>query len=289
MSDQGSGVQPLTPPRAEKRRRPSKSLPTDRIKFETQVRVLQTMGRLSGAGRAVDNQRLSKALNGEVSHYTVGLSHAFFVDAGWLEKRGRGDYAASQALLDFTRRVSTGSELVKAVESLRTTAREAWFWRAVEPHLTHAAAPAHEVLVTLMQEAQVGEAHLPQLRILLEWLRFVGLIESTDDGIAAAGPARTPSTGTYLPADSRGEVAPVRDAATPIPGAPTVATAPTHHALTEVPAAAPAPSKRADSVLSLDVSLQVTAADLAKLNPEQIQALFQAVGAVLAIKNDHAH
>ena len=73
--------------RWEPRKRPSKSIPTDRMRFEVQERVLQTLGRMSGHGkRPVNAHQLAEAMNRDVSHYTVGLSHNFFVDAGWVEK-----------------------------------------------------------------------------------------------------------------------------------------------------------------------------------------------------------
>ena len=82
-------TEPDTPKKARTQRsRPSKSLPSDRMKFEVQVRVLQTFGRLAAGGRVIDPERLSAALNNEVSKYTAPLSHGFFVESGWL-KEGR--------------------------------------------------------------------------------------------------------------------------------------------------------------------------------------------------------
>lgn len=285
--------------RADQRKRPSKSLPTDRMKFEVQLRVLQTLGRLSGAGqRAIDSKHLSQAIKNEVSHYTVGLSHSFFVDAGWLEKRGRGDYTASPALLDYGRRVATGSDRAKALEPLAEAAKDGWFWRTLVPQLADGPVPVGEVLVTLMQEAEVGDPHLPQLRALLEWLRYVGLITIEDDGLIAAGPAAglvsdaTRTTSDRSPDEvSIGETDP-GDRGSPTPEPRPMPMQPGASAQYWMPETASpaqperrAPAVRRDSVLSLDVSLQLSAADLAQLSPEQIQALFQAVGTVLALQN----
>lgn len=281
MNDPSTDGAPAAARRREPRKRPSKSLPTDRMRFEVQLRVLQTLGRMSGSGqRPIDALRLSQAMNGEVSHYTVGLSHNFFFDAGWLEKRGRGEYAAAPVLLDYLRRSSTGTEPAKAASILKDSAMEAWFWRAIEPQLAHGPVPPGEILVTLMQEAEVGDAHLPQIRTLLEWLRFVGLIAFTDDGIAAADAVQSEvGTAGAQPGEAR------REPAEQPPSSPAAVPVQTHVTETRISAPATAPVRRGDSVLSLDVSLQLSAADLAQLSAEQIQALFQAVGTVLAIQN----
>jgi hypothetical protein len=47
-----------------------------------------------------------QALNGEVSHYTVGLSHGFFHNCGWLERLGGGEYVATDLLFEFSRHES---------------------------------------------------------------------------------------------------------------------------------------------------------------------------------------
>lgn len=263
--------------RNDPRKRPAKSLPTDRMKFEVQVRVLQAAARLSGAGkRAIDAQALSHAMSGEVSHYTVGLSHQFFVDCGWLEKRGRGEYAAADALIDFNRRLSVGDDLSRAVEALRAPVTQSWFWRALEPQLVHGAVPIAEVMVVLMQEAEVGSAHVPQIRNVLEWLRFVGLITLVDDRV---GPTAV--------VEGRGAPAPVVEPKPQEPAAEQVE-APTAllHAESALLHRAPEPRTPASPapVLSFDFSFKLSLEDLSQLSGEQIKALFEAVGTVMAVK-----
>jgi hypothetical protein len=264
--------------RSDPRKRPSKSLPTDRMKFEAQVRVLEAAGRLSGAGkRAIDSKQLSAAMGGEVSHYTVGLSHQFFVDCGWLEKRGRGEYAASDALIDFTRRLGVdGDDLPRAVEALRVPLAHSWFWRAIEPQLAHGSVPVNEIMVVLMQEAEVGSAHIPQIRNVLEWLRLAGLISIVDDRVG-------PTDGSAPSVSGEPNV----DIVTPTPqskGAPILEdqSALTVRATPVTPPPAPPPAL--PSVLSFDFSFKLTVADLASLSPEQIRSLFEAVGTVMSVK-----
>ncbi len=263
------------PPREDKRRsdprkRASKSLPTDRMKFEVQERVLQALGRMSGHGkRPVNTEQLARAMNNEVSRYTVGLSHNFFVDCGWVEKHGRGEYAAADSLVAYTTRLAADpGNIGRAVESLRASALSTWFWRAMEPQII-GGAPMAEVMVTLMREAEVGEAHRPQLRNLLEWLRYVGLVTISNDRIAAVE-SRVPETD---PDESKPPAEPEERSRQQRP-----ADTPGEKSTTQEPG-------RPGVMLSFDFEFQLTADDLGKLSPEQIRAVFEAVGTVMAIRN----
>lgn len=274
-------------PRGQQRSRPGKSLPTDRMKFEAQQRCLAMYGKLSGHDRRpVTADRVSQAMNKEISHYTVGLSNAFFVDAGWLEKRGKGEYAASDALVDYLRRLGISkADVARAVQPLRTTVLGAWFWQAIKSQLEFSnEADEGELLHVLMSEAEASSDHLPQLRNLLEWVEYVGLIRRTD-GVVRLVTIQDPNGTVEVPS---GAAAPeplseepsmnIRD-----PPADTEVPEPT----TAPPPLAPA-RNQAPALLTFDFSVRVTADDLAKLTPEQIQALFAAVGTVMSTSGGRA-
>jgi len=280
-------TEPDTAKRARKQRsRPSKSLPSDRMKFEVQLRVLQTFGRLSTGGRVISPESLSDALNNEVSKYTAPLSHGFFVESGWVNKVGRGDYAATDALTAYARRNGAGAD--DAIAPLRVTALRSWYWRTIEPLLQHGGAPISEVMVALMHEATVGEAHKPQIRMLLQWLQFLGLIAIRGDKVQSASPTaeqqpqNEPSEETEAEPESESEdgsnPAPVV-AATPGPPAVPVV----EHPRAEVPRPTTSQAGAPRPMLTFDFSCAVTAEDLARLNADQIRALFEAVGTVAAI------
>lgn len=272
-------IQPVETPAANKARsamraKPAKPIPTDRMKFEVQVRVLQTLGRMGTDKRVIEPERLSQAMNNEVSKYTAPLSHGFFVECGWLEKVGRGEYTASDALLDYARRHGAGS--TSAMDALRATVHDAWFWRVIEPSLRHGPAPLPEIMVSLMQEAEVGQAHKPQIRMLLEWLKYVGLITLAEDkvGLVATGGG---GDAPPLPEDNK-PPAPPKPPADPAARQP-----PADPALPG--STTKTPGRPGVPLLSFDFDFQLTADDLAKLSAEQIRALFEAVGAVMAVKN----
>lgn len=263
--------------RRQQRSRPGKSLPTDRMKFEAQQRVLATIGTSSGRDkRPVDNQRISQNMSGEISHYTVGLSNGFFVDAGWLEKRGRGEFAASDALLTYVRRMATDSHNVaQAVEPLRASASNAWFWSVLASQLADGAVPETVVVGTLMEEAEAGPDHKPQLKILLSWLEYINLIERSDGKVRALqqpveGGGSTPEESANLPQDRT-------------PPAPNPRPARLQSDGDGQQDNDADPSAKSNTVLAFDFSCNVTADDLAKLAPEHIKSLFEAVGTIMSL------
>lgn len=269
-----SDDEPDTPRKARTQRsRPSKSLPSDRMKFEVQVRVLQTFGRLSAGGRVIDPERLSAALNNEVSKYTAPLSHGFFVESGWLNKVGRGEYTATDALTAYARRNGAGAD--DALAPLRTAARGSWYWRTVEPLLQHGGAHSSEVMVALMHEATVGEAHAPQIKMLLEWLKFLELISIRGDKVMLTSSAADEAESEQQPED---DLEPDLEPAPIMPVSPVVEP---HRA--EVPGPTTTRGEAPRPMLTFDFSVTVTADDLTRLGPDQIRALFEAVGTVAAI------
>jgi len=181
--------------RQPQRQRPGKSLPTDRLRFDLQVRILQTLGRLSGPGkRPVTADDLSRAIGG-VSSTTVGLSNGFFRDSGWIDRQGRGHYAATDALVDYTRRLAADpTQPQRAVERLRDPVRQSWFWQVLQPALAAGSVPLNEAVVMLAREADAGMGHVPMLQNVVEWLRWVGLVVVSDDQINLADATAQPAT-----------------------------------------------------------------------------------------------
>jgi hypothetical protein len=254
--------------RQPQRQRPGKSLPTDRLKFDLQVRILQTLGRLSGPGkRAVEADDLSRAIGG-VATTTVGLSNGFFRDSGWIDRQGRGRYVATDALVEYSRRLAADpAQPQRAIERLRDPVRQSWYWQTLQPALAAGPVPLAEAIVMLAKEADAGMGHVPMLENVVEWLRWVGLVTVSDDQLRLAEATAEPAE-----AASRPEPAPDSPAATP---AASEGKKPTTGQGGSLPGA----------VLAFSFDLQVTADDLSRLDPEQIRALFEAVGKVLAIKN----
>jgi hypothetical protein len=274
MPSQQSHLRSVTPPgggdsgntsRQQARQRPSKAIPTDRIKVDRQYEVLQALGRLSGPRKeTVNADRLARAV-GDIVPTTVILSNRFFEAAGWITTPAKGLYAATDALMKYTQLLAV-NEPDRAAETLRGPARESWFWSTLEPHFANGKIRRNEAELMLMTEAVATDSHLPMIRNLLAWLEHIGLITVDDQFIAAkdetsaqasdAAPTVTPD-GPERAADTRTE-----------------GTKPTAQAGERSPA----------PVISLSFEVKITVDDLARLSADQITALFAAVGTVAAVK-----
>jgi hypothetical protein len=255
--------------RGPQRQRAAKAFPTDRMKMDRQIAVLRTLGRLSGPRKdSVDGNALSKAVGG-VAATTVILSNRFFADAGWIANSGKGLYAATDALVEYTRRLATGA--ADPAEVLRETARRSWFWELLEPRLANGRLAVNEAAILLMREADATDSHMPMILSLIAWMEHVGLISVRDnfitaeddghsgdgDGAASAGPAAEPQLPADLqsPAGSEGEKSTV-----------------------------PPEESFPAAVVAFGLDVQLTVADLALLTPEQIKAFFESIGALAAIR-----
>jgi hypothetical protein len=263
---------PFEPPAASQRSvsrpRASKSLPTDRLKFEAQVELLGRFARLSGHGkRAVTSEEVAQAHG--VSPNTASLNNGFYVESGWLERTGRGRYVATDALLEYSRRVQFDpSNAAKAAGLLAAPARNSWYWRALEAQLQHGHLPRPEALVILSSEADAVNDYRPQLENILEWLRFLCLISTEGDNISLA--EIDPTSAARDDNLATDDLAQKDHAEKPDE---------------EKPHLARARSKgdERDVVLALNFELRLTSSDLAALAPDQIRALYDAVGAVAAL------
>jgi len=269
------------PARREARPRPAKPLPTDRVKLGLQIRILRAVGRLGTDKKPIPQDRLSDAIDKAAGPASVMLSHSFFTDCGWLTRVGRGEYTASDALVKYSRILSADSNgHVQANAVLRSTAVNGWFWPVILPLIEHGPAPRSEVMVALMTAAEVGEAHKPQVSMLLDWLRYIDMIDVDDDEkvslvvppapdqrdeaeLHGGTPAATRPAGTQPDAEQQQKP-------------PASNTSVSESTIDRTPPAIP--------VLAFDFTFELTADDLAKLSPEQIKAVYEAVGSVMAIK-----
>jgi hypothetical protein len=271
-------LRPVEPPtdgesptgRQQQRQRAGRALPTDRMKMDLQVRVLQTLGRLSGQRKApVNADDLSRAV-GDVAPSTVGLSNRFFKDAGWLDAAGRGRYAATDELVEYTRRLAAGTP-ARAKEPLTAAMRNSWFWEYLQPYLTAGPLAVNEAVIMLMRQADAIDSHVPMIRNVIEWMEFAGLVVTHDDQIVMADGETARSPGSPSP-----------------PSAPAGAGGeePTETRAADEKATKPAGGSPPRAVVTLSFDVRLTAEDLAQLSPEQIKTFFEAVGTVAAVKNE---
>lgn len=268
------------------RSRPRKSLPTDRLKREVQLRVLEGFAKLSGTDRRyVTSENVQQTAVRDVSLNTLPLSNAFFVETGWLEKKGRGTFAATEALINYRRRAAMNPDDPRARQELRETMKDAWYWAPLRGQLEFGGSSEDDAIQILMFEANAAPEHGRQLRMLLEWVEWAGLIRRDGDRwvLADAGtPAETNDPHTDADDESGGDGGQGGSAGQADErSGPPPADLPRPQDKSRVK---PAEPLRPPSVVSFAFSFDLTAEDLAKLGPEQIQAVFTSVGQVMSIR-----
>lgn len=277
MSSQQSHLRPVTPAdggdaptagRQQPRQRAARGLPTDRIKMERQHDIPAAIGRLSGPRKEpINADSLARAVGGGIAPATVILSNRFFADAGWITIPSKGQYAATDPLVDYTRRLATDLP-ARAVQALHGPVRQSWFWKVLEPHFMNGKVRVNDAEIMLMRAAEASDSHLPMVRNLIAWLEDLGMITVNDQYITVKDGAAAPAPG----ADHA--------QAPEAPGEPSETG--TEGTRPSVKAGEPTP----DTVLAASFDVKITVDDLAVLSAEQIKALFEAVGTIMALRGN---
>lgn len=208
----------------------------------------------------------------EISPATAGLNNAFFTEAGWVEKSGRGEYKPTAEASAFVQKF--GFSETEAAACLAPAMKRSWYFTEIASELEAGPMPIDSAVKVLAQIAGAGVEYRPQLVSVIDWLEYVGLVVVAD-GVVQLGQRdvqdrepqeRKPSAPGATVAEKRSAPAGGSDAGTTtedrqnggVQGVPTL--------------------------LSLSFDLALTADDLQKLSAEQIKTLFEAVGAVAAVR-----
>jgi hypothetical protein len=260
------GPPPPAPPsqgRAPSKARPSYPVPTDRLKFEKQVEALRVVAVASNNGQQpVGADRMGSMMR--IANTTAALNNAFFVDVGLLTKAGKGQYLPTDPTLEFQRKYSF--DKAAAPQLLRSAFVGTWFHEAVHQRLTISPATKQDLVATIADIAGTDASYATQYGHLLEWLAYVGLLHFNEDGTARLLDSDSSPTSeeAYAEGGDNLEDEQVVEVIEP-----------------EEPVVQPQDSQ---AVVSLTLQVNITADDLTKLEPEQITALFQGVGAVASVK-----
>lgn len=275
MSSKQSHLRSVTPTdgggsgdagRQQARQRATRGIPTDRIKMERQYEILAAIGRLSSARNSINADSLARVVGGSIAPTTVMLSNRFFADANWITIPAKGQYAATDALVKYARRLDTDTPDRAALE-LHEPVRRSWFWQVLESHFINGKIRVSDAENMLMDAAEASPGHLPMIRNLITWLEHIGMITADDQFIAVKDSAVTPASDSGQEQDPERTEKPAETGATGAESAK-----PTERAGDRHP------------VISLSFEVKITVDDLAQLSADQITALFAAVGTVAAVK-----
>jgi hypothetical protein len=266
----GSGEQ--TPPTstqpAKSKPRPTKALPTDRMKLEVQKKALSVIAIISDYGK-VGVSAADMAPRLEVAATTAGLNNSFFHDAGLIVRDGKGKFKSTPAANDYALKFSFNAD--EAGLALREPLSQTWFYGVVRQQIKGMGpTPKAKLIELLAYEAGATKDYRVQLNSIVSWLEYAGLIESDDDEtykLTDAAPSSPES------AEPEKEPEPAKK---PAPE-------PTPEGATKAPAGGQR-NQDPETILGFSFDFALTGDELAKLSPEQITALFTAVGEVLKIK-----
>jgi hypothetical protein len=249
--------------------RPTKALPTDRLKWDQQVNALKAIAVASNNGeRAVGADDIAPRLG--VVPATAGLNNQFFMESKLIIRERKGLYKPTPEVNSFARKHSFNPD--GAGRELAAILRRTWYFQAVETQLKMGTTTRDRMIHILADAAGAAKAHEIKLGSLLAWLEFAGLV-STDGG--------TVTIPVDAPRPQEDEITdPIDLDAGGKPPAGSSGAGTTGNAGRHDP---PVPPK-AEPVLTLSFDFALTAADLKELSPEQIQAVYEAVGKVAAVK-----
>lgn len=271
----GNADRETPPPTATRQKqparlRPSRALPTDRAKFDTQTEALRAFPRASNRGDVpVGSADVAARLS--IGEATAALVNGFFVEAGFLTKEGKGRYKPVEAVNEYERLYDFDKD--EARKQLAEPLRKSWYFTSVESELRTGKVAEGILVNVLARAAGAAGDRKPQLELILDWLEYAGLIVREGGDVTLADGA-TASTPPKLEDDGG-----LDD-----PGAG--ASGDAGEVTTEDGANGPRTKlpPQAAHILGFSFEFSITADDLAKLTPEQITALFEAVGKVMAIK-----
>jgi hypothetical protein len=248
----GSGTEGGHNQRAAWKARPKYPVPTDRLKFETQVLALRTICLASRGGEEIVTAE-KMAANMGLAATTAPLNNAFYVSLALVEKIGKGGYKPTPLALRFQQKWSFTKD--EAGPILAPAFQESWFYRAVRLKLEITPKTTREQMIeTLAGEAETDDSYATQYGFLLQWLEYVGLLTTRDGYLVLAatdedlGDSEVPDTETeaYSAGDPKREVI----------------------GKTVIPESRPRP------ILTASFDFSLSPDDLAKLTPEQIEAVF---------------
>jgi len=265
-SESGSGAGASRAP-SRARPRPKHALPTDRMKFDAQKKALSVIAIVSDYGkRGVSSADMAARM--DMAPTTAGLNNSFFFESRLVERAGKGRYKSTDASNKFAQKYSFNPD--EAGAALRESLSATWYFEIVNQQLSgFGPTPKEKLIELLAYEAETTKDYRVQLGALLSWLEYAGLIELEDGQFKLASDAPQPGE----PAGQVQAKETEAEKPAPAPAGPTTS-----------PLGSGQVQQSAETILGFSFDFALTGDQLAKLSPEQITALFKAVGEVMAIK-----
>lgn len=158
---------------------PAEVLPTDRVSFENQLKLLQGYAAASNGGtRPVGNEEVAKLV--DITASTTSLANSFFTKLGFLQRSGR-EFIPAKEVLEYKLAHQWNPET--AAEKLLPIISRAWFAEAINAKLQMRPMSEGEVVSALAQRAGVTPAQKQQVLTLINYMVATGYVRREGDQI----------------------------------------------------------------------------------------------------------
>lgn len=162
----------------------SKILPSDRLALERQVDALRAFVAEyeANGGKSVTNEKAGSVA--KMAPATILVANAFFCDVGILTRNEEG-FVPSQEAIAFLK-AENGLNPETASEKLKPIFDRQWFSQLLIPRLRLRSMDESEVIKVLGEEANAEKAHLGRLKVLIQYLVFVKILQKEGSQITLA-------------------------------------------------------------------------------------------------------
>jgi hypothetical protein len=245
---------------------PTRRLPTDRIKFRTQLDIIRAYGAASQNGTRPVSYREVAEKYVKLDRSTVSLLNPFLVENGFVERIG-DEFMPNKAVLDFATAHTWAAET--AARKLLPIIERAWFGVTLRSKLGFRAMSEDEAVAELANEIAAGPEFKSRLALLVEYAEASGLLRHEGNQLfVVAMEEAMPSAVAETPTRDRADAAePIRDGGA-VRQANVVGTG----------------FMSTEGVVQFHVSIRVTMQEMAGWSPDRISAFFAGLAQVLAAK-----
>lgn len=252
-------------PPKEAKSQPLKKLPTDRIKFKSQLDIIRAYGVASQNGsRAVNYKDAAKLV--KMDGNTVSLMSGFLVENGFVERSGN-DSLPTKATVDFA--LAHGWSAETAPRKLAPLIRKSWFGTSLLQKLAFRAMPEDDAVAELANEIAAAPEYKARISMLIDYAEAAGLVRRDNGQLTLGEVATAGQDMTALKPDK-----PIAEARED----PPVMTRTTTGTMTATS------FLTTEGAVQFHVSIRVSMNEIAGWSPDRITAFFNGLAQVLAAK-----
>lgn len=256
-------VKPKTANAVVPRRKPIQPLPTDRIQFENQTKLIRAYAVAAGPeGRGVTNAVVARIVT--MHPDTVALSNAFFTGVGLIQRTDSG-FVPAPEVIAFNRAFEWNPET--AGFKLAPVMERAWFGQCLIPRLRVAGTmDEREAIEALASASDTPPQQKKQLELILDYMATAGLIQREGGVLRIMRQGQQP--------------VPVTESQEAPPTQPENRNAPTKGS----PLAAALFPSSADGMVQFHISVRVSMAEFKDWQADRLSAFFSGIAKVLSAR-----